>query len=60
MESGLLFSFQEEKYEERSQTSETKGKFDISFFSKGDNFSQTLRPRFTGYGLKQFPNEIPL
>ena len=55
MESGLLFSFQEEKYEERSQTSETKGKFDISFFSKGVNFSQALRPRFTGYGPKTIP-----
>ena len=57
MESGLLVSQEEER---RSQTSEIRRKFDISFFSKGDNFSQALRPRFTGYGLKQFPNEIPL
>ena len=43
------------KVRRRSQTSETKGKFDISFFSKGVNFSQALRPRFTGYGLKTIP-----
>ena len=56
MESGVPFSFQEQEVKLlKSEESLT-----LVFSQKGDNFSQTLRPRFTGYGLKQFPNEIPL
>ena len=54
MESGLLLS------EEEVKLLKPKESLTLDFSQRGVNFSNALRPRFTGYGLKQFPNEIPL
>ena len=51
MESGVPFSFQEQEVKLlKSEESLT-----LVFSQRGVNFSNALRPRFTGYGLKIIP-----